>query len=86
MIDDLLNLTGKMSSDAEALAEGANASQVTLYHDPRSHSCQKVLVYLHERGIQFKPILVSLRENQHLAKWYLAINPRGEVPTLTISG
>ena len=41
---------------------------------------------MHERNISFKHEIIDLSENEHLAKWFLALNPRGEVPTLTMSG
>ena len=39
----------------------------------------KVLLYLHEREIDFSGFHVDLQRNEHLAPWYLEINPKGEV-------
>ena len=68
----------------EAHFRGENP-QLTLYYDPKSFACQKVLVYMLERAIDFKHEVIDLSDNQHLAKWFLAINPKGEVPTLTMA-
>ena len=38
-----------------------------------------------ERAIDFKHEVIDLSYNQHLAKWFLALNPKGEVPTLTMA-
>ena len=52
---------------------------IKLYHYRGSFSSQKVLLYLHERGIDFSGFHVDLQRNEHLAPWYLEINPKGEV-------
>ena len=52
---------------------------IKIYHYRGSFSSQKVLLYLHERGIDFTGYHVDLQRNEHLSPWYLEINPRGEV-------
>ena len=52
---------------------------IKLYHYRGSFSSQKVLLYLHERQIDFSGFHVDLQRNEHLAPWYLEINPKGEV-------
>ena len=42
-------------------------------------------MYLNERNIRFTPIYVDLQENVHLSRWYLRINPRGEVPSMSLT-
>ena len=42
-------------------------------------------MYLNERNIRFTPIYVDLQENVNLSRWYLRINPRGEVPSMSLT-
>ena len=56
---------------------------ITLYHDPRSYSCQKVQVYLAEKGIKWKSHPIDLLKQEHiLDETYKDIHPRGTVPAL----
>ena len=55
---------------------------VMIYHYRGSHCSQKVLMYMYERDIDFTAYHVDLQKDEHLATWYLKINPKGEVPVL----
>jgi len=69
----------------EIMKEKMNdASEVTIYHYDGSYNSEKVIIYLRERNIQFTSVYVDLQENAHLSRWYLHINPRGEVPAMSL--
>ncbi len=54
-----------------------------LYNDPRSYSCQKVQVYLYEKGIKWKSYHFDLLKQEHIIdETYKYIHPRGIVPAL----
>ena len=56
---------------------------ITLYNDYKSYACQKVRVYLSEKGIQWKNHYFDLLKQEHiLDETYKDINPRGLVPAL----
>lgn len=56
---------------------------ITLYHDPRSYSSQKVQVYLSEKEIKWKSHPIDLLRQEHiLDETYRTIHPRGIVPAL----
>ncbi|MDX1404331.1 MAG: glutathione S-transferase family protein [Woeseiaceae bacterium] len=55
-----------------------------LYHwEPVSHSA-RVLICLHEIGLEFKSHYVDLVELQQFSSDFLAINPMGQVPVLRV--
>lgn len=56
---------------------------ITLYHDPRSYSSQKVQVYFSEKAIKWKGYSFDLLKQEHiLDETYKIINPQGTVPAL----
>jgi hypothetical protein len=56
---------------------------ITLYHDYRSYSSQKVQVYLSEKKIKWKSHPIDLLKQEHiLDETYKYIHPRGIVPAL----
>jgi hypothetical protein len=55
-----------------------------LYYSKGSYSSEKVLIYMYERGIEFSCFNVNLTKGEQFSKWYLKINPKGEVPALAI--
>jgi glutathione S-transferase len=56
---------------------------ITLYNDYKSYACQKVRVYLSEKGIQWKNHHFDLLKQEHLLdETYKSINPRGLLPAL----
>ena len=57
---------------------------ITLYHSKGSYNSEKVLIYLYERSIPFVSFIVDLSKGEQFSKWFLKINPKGEVPVLTI--
>ena len=56
-----------------------------LYYSPGACS-QAVHIILHELGRPFEARRVVVAEGEHLRPDYLAINPRGRVPTLVVNG
>jgi glutathione S-transferase len=58
---------------------------LTFYFSPGS-SAMATHIALHEVGAQFEPRLVLLYKGENRAPEYLALNPEGKVPTLTIDG
>lgn len=59
---------------------------LTLYHTPQSTCSQKVRLVLAEKGIAWEERKMDWLAGEHLADWYLAINPNGVVPTLVHDG
>jgi len=55
--------------------------QPTLYLSENSSPCKKVLIALAEKNVSFIPISIDLIDKkEQYDSWFLAINPRGEVP------
>jgi glutathione S-transferase len=57
-----------------------------LYNTSVSTCSQKVRLALAEKGLAFVDRQVSLKDNEQLSDWYLALNPNGVVPTLVHDG
>ncbi|HYC05373.1 MAG TPA: glutathione S-transferase N-terminal domain-containing protein [Azospirillaceae bacterium] len=57
----------------------------TLFYSPGACSLAPHIV-LEEIGRPFDPVLVMLRQGEHLKPEYLAVNPRARVPALSIEG
>lgn len=56
---------------------------ITLYHDPRSYSSQKVQMYLSEKESTWESHPIDLLRQEHiLDETYKTIHPRGIVPAL----
>ena len=64
--------------------EKEQKEQIMLYYSKGSYTSEKVLVYLYERGIDFTSFNVDLSKGEQFSKWFLKINPKAEVPVLTI--
>ncbi|HUB14444.1 MAG TPA: glutathione S-transferase family protein [Acetobacteraceae bacterium] len=58
---------------------------LTLYFSPGASSMAPHIA-LHELGVPFDTVLVSLRKHENRVPAYLALNPEGKVPTLLIDG
>jgi len=58
---------------------------LTLYFSPGASSMAPHIA-LHEVGVTFDTVPVSLRKQENRAPAYLALNPEGKVPTLLIDG
>ena len=54
-----------------------------LYYHPLSTYCQKVLIALYEKGLEFEPELVNLMDEESRAK-YREIYPIGKIPCLVL--
>ena len=57
-----------------------------LYTNPMSPCAQKVRIVLAEKGLEWTPHQVSLKDKENLEPWYLKLNPLGVVPTLVHDG
>lgn len=55
---------------------------LTLYHHDGSVCAQKVRLVLAEKALEWESVHVNLREAEQIRPEYLALNPKGEVPTL----
>lgn len=62
-----------------------NAPALTLYYSPGACSLAAHIA-LRESGLAFDARPVLIAKGEHLAPAYLAINPRGRIPTLVIDG
>jgi glutathione S-transferase len=62
------------------------ATGLALYNAPGSTCSQKVRLALAEKGLPWQDCRMDLRANEHLADWYLALNPNAVVPTLVHDG
>ena len=56
----------------------------TLYYFYTSFYSQKVLMFLKEKEVGFKGHIVNLPGGETQSRWFLEINPRGEVPSMKI--
>lgn len=59
---------------------------VTLYHGRASTCSKKVRLSLYEKGIEFESRLLDLQRFEQHGPDYLALNPKGVVPTLVHDG
>jgi glutathione S-transferase len=58
-------------------------SQMKLYAHPFSNNSMRAQLSLDEKGLNYEYVTVDLFKGEHRQPEYLAINPRGQVPTLT---
>jgi glutathione S-transferase len=61
-------------------------SQLTLYDFGNSVCCQKVRITLRAKGLEWEAIKVDLFKTEQYDPKYLALNPKGVVPTLVHNG
>lgn len=59
---------------------------LTLHYHPFSNCSQRVLLLLEELKIPYQKAIVNLVTSQQLNTDYLAINPKGRVPAITLQG
>lgn len=57
-----------------------------LYHAEPVANSMKVLITLHEKGLEFESVYVDLHKFEQHEPWFLAINPEGQVPVLDHDG
>ena len=55
---------------------------LTVYEHIESPCCQKVRLMLAEKQISFEPIFIDTQRGVQFEDWYLAINPKAQVPVL----
>jgi glutathione S-transferase len=55
---------------------------ITLYYCQTSYASHKVLLYLAEKKLEYTPIHIDLRKQEHITSDYRNINPNGTVPSL----
>jgi hypothetical protein len=70
----------KLEAEAEEAKSASSGRQVTLYLSPGSYNCEKVLIYLRERGIAFEVREINLKNNQQVPT-YMTSN---SVPSMYI--
>lgn len=56
-----------------------------LYLHPLASHCWKVMIALHEAGLEYEPVTVNLMDPSERAE-YLALSPFGKIPTLVDDG
>jgi glutathione S-transferase len=57
-----------------------------LYFHPASTYARRVRIALHEKNIDFEPVVLDMAARAHRAPEYLALNPYGRVPTIDDDG
>ncbi len=57
-----------------------------VYEVPRSGNCHRARLMLGMLGIAYDSVIVDIAGGETRQKWYLAMNPRGTVPTLDDDG
>ncbi len=62
-------------------ATGANV-KIVLYHSVESTCAQKVRLVLAEKNLEWQGKKLNLRRGDQFSAEYLALNPKGVVPTL----
>lgn len=62
------------------------ADKVTLYHHGSSACAAKVRFALEEKGVRWESRYIDIMAGEQFAPDYLALNPRGVVPTLVHDG
>ena len=55
---------------------------ITLYGGPRSGNAYKVRLLLNLLGLEFEETVVDLQAGDNRTEAFLALNPRGQIPTL----
>ncbi|MEM7121901.1 MAG: glutathione S-transferase family protein [Pseudomonadota bacterium] len=55
---------------------------VTLYHNPYSQHCRRVVALMEEAGIDYDLVHVALDKGEHFGDAFTAINPNHQVPAL----
>lgn len=61
-------------------------SEVVLYDFPNSSAAYRVRIALNLKGIAYRSQLVDFQAQEHRSEAYLALNPQGFVPALSIGG
>lgn len=59
---------------------------IELWHSPLSPCAQKVRIVLAEKGLDWTDHILNLADKENLRPEYLALNPKGVVPTLRDDG
>lgn len=59
-----------------------NQNLVTLFYNEFSSPSRKVLMALYEKKVEFIPRSIDLSNFEQHERWFLDLNPRGEVPIL----
>jgi maleylacetoacetate isomerase len=63
-----------------------NMSDIILYDYWRSSASYRVRIVLNLKGVEYRAVPTSLVDNAHKAPEYVALNPQGFVPMLSIDG
>lgn len=78
-----LHLTCQKEREMKNSQRASNLEKIRLYYFPGTRA-SRVTWMLEESGLPYDIVLIDLREREHKSERYLAINPLGKVPALTI--
>ena len=59
---------------------------IKLYHSTGSPNARRVRIFIAEKGIAIPSVAVDLGKREQFSDWFTAINPRRQVPALTVDG
>lgn len=59
---------------------------LTLYHSASSPNSRRVRIFLAEKRLQPATVTVDLSKKEQFSDWFVAINPRRQVPVLRVGG
>ncbi len=59
---------------------------IKLYHSTGSPNARRVRIFVAEKGISIPSVAVDLGKREQFSDWFTAINPRRQVPALTVDG
>lgn len=77
------HLASSLDNSSTSLKKTRNPlPPIKIYHYQGSHNSHKVMMYLYERGIEFSDYHVDFQRNEQLSKWFLELNPKGQVPVM----
>ena len=62
------------------------SKEIILYDYPRSSAAYRVRIALNLKGIRYKQVLINLLNQEQHSDLYLAKNPQGLVPSLSVDG
>jgi len=74
--------TATTGSDVIVNSGDGGNDTIILYYNKFSGPSRKALIALYEKNVEFTPRHMDLLNREQHERWYLLINPRGEVPVL----
>lgn len=83
--DNTVSDSSKRAEKLDANMRGDNNGLI-LYYDQYSFYSQKVVLALQEKKLKFHSHFINIANGEQYEKWFLDINPKGEVPVLQDTG